>query len=116
MKTASTKSARTMASQIGGLCGGCVKANDSKASRLGGRSDTGRHCRFDLKTGESVTLCGGVGEGLIGLASKPGADLAWSKSGRRARGAIVKLALRRSEVVKTACPSGVSVFWRRLGE
>jgi len=28
-----------------------VRANDSKASRLGGRSDTGRHCRFDLKTG-----------------------------------------------------------------
>jgi len=35
-----------------------VRANDSKASRLGGRSDTGRHCRVDLKTGESVTSCG----------------------------------------------------------
>ena len=37
-------------------------ANDSKASRLGGRSDTRRHRRFDrfgLKTGKSVKLCGG---------------------------------------------------------
>jgi len=71
-----------------------ARANDSKKSRFGGRSDTCRHYRFDLKTGESVTSCDGVGEDLIGLASKPGADLAWSKSGRRARGAIVKLALR----------------------
>jgi len=47
-----------------------VRANDSKASRLGGRSDTRRHRRFDLKTGESS--CGGVREGLTGLASKPG--------------------------------------------
>ena len=49
-------------------------ANDSKASRLGGRSDAHRHRRFDqfdLKTGESVTSCGGVREGLTGLASKP---------------------------------------------
>ena len=33
-----------------------------------------RHWRFDrfgLKTGESVTSCGGVREGLTGLASKP---------------------------------------------
>ena len=40
-----------------------ARANDSKASRLGGRSDTHRHRRFDwfgLKIGESVTLCGGV--------------------------------------------------------
>ena len=28
--------------------------------------------RFDLKTGESVTSCGGMQEGLTGLASKPG--------------------------------------------
>ena len=52
-----------------------VRANDSKASRLGGRSDTRRHRRFDrfgLKPGESVTSCGGVQEGLIGLTSKPG--------------------------------------------
>ena len=50
-------------------------ANDSKASRLGERSDTRRHRRFDrfgLKTGESVTSCGGVREGLTGLASKSG--------------------------------------------
>ena len=40
-----------------------ARANDLKASRLGGRSDTRRHWRFDrfgLKTGESVTSCGGV--------------------------------------------------------
>ena len=40
-----------------------ARANDSKASRLGGRSDTRRHRRFDrfgLKTGKSVTSCGGV--------------------------------------------------------
>ena len=52
-----------------------ARANDSKASRLGRRSDTRRHRRFDrfgLKTGESVTSCGGVREGLTGLASKPG--------------------------------------------
>ena len=51
-----------------------TRANDSKASRLGGRSDTRRHRRFDrfgLKTGESVMSCGGVREGLTGLASKP---------------------------------------------
>jgi len=52
-----------------------ARANDSKASSLGGRSDTRRHRRFDrfgLKTGESVTSCGGVREDLTGLASKPG--------------------------------------------
>ena len=52
-----------------------ARANDSKASRLGGRSDTHRHRwfdRFDLKTGESVTSCGGMQEGLTGLASKLG--------------------------------------------
>ena len=52
-----------------------ARANDSKASRLGGRSDTRRHRRFDrfgLKTGESVPSCGGVRKGLTGLASKPG--------------------------------------------
>ena len=52
-----------------------ARANDSKASRLGGRSDTRRHRRldrFDLKTGESVTSCVGVREGLTGLATKPG--------------------------------------------
>ena len=52
-----------------------ARANDLKASRLGGRSDTRRHRRFDpfsLKTGESVTSCGGVREGLTGLTSKPG--------------------------------------------
>ena len=50
-------------------------ANNSKASRLGGRSDTHQHRRFDrfgLKTGESVTTCGGVQEGLTDLASKSG--------------------------------------------
>ena len=72
MKTASAKSARTMASQVGVRR---ARANDSKASRLGGRLDTRRHWRFDrfsLKIGESVTSCSGVREGLNGLASKPG--------------------------------------------
>ena len=49
--------------------------NDSKASRLGGRSDTRRHRRFDrfgLETGESITSCGGVREGLICLTLKSG--------------------------------------------
>ena len=39
------------------------------------RSDTRRHRqfdRFDIKTGESVTSCGGVQEGMNGLGSKPG--------------------------------------------
>jgi hypothetical protein len=52
-----------------------TRAKDSKASRLGGRPDTRRHWRFDrfgLKTGESVTSCGGVRESLTGLASTPG--------------------------------------------
>ena len=49
-----------------------ARANDSKASRLGGRSDTRRHRRFDLKIGESVTPCGGVREGLTGLTLKSG--------------------------------------------
>jgi len=51
-----------------------VRANDSNVSRLGGSSDTCRHQRFDrfgLKTGELVTSCGGVREGLTGLTSKP---------------------------------------------
>ena len=51
-----------------------ARANDSKASRLGGRPDMRRHWRFDrfgLKTGESVTSCGGAREGLTGLVSKP---------------------------------------------
>ena len=55
-----------------------ARANDSKASRLGGRSDTRRHRRFDrfgLKTGESVTSCGGVREGLTGLGLKTGDGL-----------------------------------------
>ena len=39
-----------------------ARTNDSKASRLGERSDTHRHRRFDLKTGESVTSYGGVRE------------------------------------------------------
>ena len=40
-------------------------ANDSKASRLSGRSDTRRHWwfdRFDLKIGKSVTSCGDMRE------------------------------------------------------
>ena len=40
-----------------------ARANDSKASRLGGRSDMHRHRRFDrfgLKIGESVMSCVGV--------------------------------------------------------
>ena len=52
-----------------------ARTNDSKASRLGGRSDMRRHQRFDLfdlKTRELVTSCGGVREGLTGLASKLG--------------------------------------------
>ena len=89
-----------------------VRVNDSKESRLGGRSDTCRHRRFDrfgLKTGESVTSCGNVREGLIGLASKSGADMARSRSGQRAHDVIAKLASRRSEVVKTACLFGAPV-------
>ena len=82
-----------------------ARANDSKASRLGGRSNTHRHRRFDLKTEESVTSCDGVREDLIGLASKSGADLARSRSERRARDAIPKLASRQSEAVKVSCPS-----------
>ena len=49
-----------------------ARTNDSKASRLGGRSDTRRHRWFDLKIGESVTSCGGVREGLTGLTLKSG--------------------------------------------
>ena len=52
-----------------------VRANDSMASRLGGRSDKRQYRRFDwfgLKTGESVTSFGGVRRGLTGLASKLG--------------------------------------------
>ena len=51
-----------------------ARTNNSKASRLGGRSDTCRHRRFDrfgLKTGESVSSCGGVREGWTDLTSKP---------------------------------------------
>ena len=78
-----------------------ARTNDSKVSRLSGRSDTHQHRQFDrfgLKTGESVTSCGNVREGLISLASKPGADMARSRSERRARDVIAKLASRRSKV------------------
>ena len=50
-------------------------ANNSKASRLGGRSGRRRYRqfdRFDLKPGDSVTSCDDMREGLTGLASKPG--------------------------------------------
>ena len=62
-----------------------ARANDSKASRLGGRSDTRRHRWFDqfgLKTRELDTSCGGVREGLkpgetslTGLGLKTGCGL-----------------------------------------
>ena len=42
-------------------------------------------------------------------AAKPGADLARSKSGRRARGIISELASRRREVEEKLCPSDASI-------
>jgi hypothetical protein len=47
----------------------------------------------------------GVQEGLTGLASKSGASGAARWRRWRAYGAIMELALRRSRVVKVACPS-----------
>ena len=48
-------------------------------------------------------------------AAKPGADLARSKSGRRARGVISELASRRREVVEEPCPFDTSIkIWTIL--
>ena len=68
MKTASAKSARMMASQVGGPCGERAQTTQRRQGSAGGR----RFDRFGLKTGESATSCGGVQEGLTGLTSKPG--------------------------------------------
>ena len=100
------------------MAGARERLEGVKARREVGHASTSRFDCFGLKTGELVTSCGGVREGLTGLASKPGetgltglglktggVDLARSRSGRRARGAIAKLASRRSEVVKATCPS-----------
>ena len=77
-------------------------ANDSKTLRRGGRSDTCRHQR-------------GRVAGFPVSAIKPGADLARSRSGRRARDAIAKLASRRSKVTKAACPSDAFIkIWMVL--
>ena len=48
-------------------------------------------------------------------AAKPRAVLARSRSGRRARDAIAKLASRRSKVTKAACPSDAFIkIWTVL--
>ena len=54
---------------------------------LGGRSDTRRHRRFDLKIGELVTSCGGMQEGLTGLASKLG-EIGLTGLGLKTRGGL----------------------------
>ena len=107
MKTASAKSARTMANQVGGSYDGRARMTRRRQGSAGGQT------RIDIG-------------GLTGLTSKPGsqsrraaacdrfdrfgpqnrgADLVRPRSGRRASGAITKLASRRSEVVKAMCPS-----------
>ena len=92
-------------------------ANDSKASRLGGRSDTRRHRRFDrfdLKTGELVTSCGGVREGLTDLASKPG-KTGLTGLGLKTGGGLgtvkvrAELASRQREVEEEPCPPDMSM-------
>ena len=67
-----------------------ARTNDLKSLRLSGRSDTRRHRRFDrfdLKTGESVTSCGGVRVGLTGLASKLG-ETGLTSLGLKTRGGL----------------------------
>ena len=86
-----------------------ARANNSKASKLGGGSDTRRHRRLDqfgLKTGVSVTSRGDVREDLTGLTSKSGetglTGLGLKTGGRlgvvkvqaEGTGAIAKLASR----------------------
>ena len=74
MKTTSAKSRRKAMVSSSRLlacpCSGSAKDLEGVVT-LGGRSDTRRHRRFYLKTGESVTSCGGMREGLTSLASKP---------------------------------------------
>ena len=70
-----------------------ARASDSKASRLVGRSDTHRHRRFDHKIGESVTSCGGVREGLTGLASKSG-EMGLTGLGLKTRDALGAVKIR----------------------
>ena len=95
-----------------------ARANDSKASRLGGRSDTRRHRRFDrfgLETGESITSCGCVREGLTGLTSKPG-ETGLTGLGLKTGGGLDAVKVRaegtwrhrESCVVKAACLFGGS--------
>ena len=99
---------------------GQVGEDDGESSRrpCGGRARQHRRFdRFGLKTRKSVTSCGGVREGLTLKSGEAGltdlglkiGDGLRSRSGRRARGVIAKLASRRSEVVKATCLSGAPI-------
>jgi len=94
-----------------------VRANDSKASRLGGRSDTRRHRRFDrfgLKTRELVTSYGGVRKCLTNLALKPG-ETSLTGLGLKTGGGLgtvkvrAELASRQREVEEEPCPPDMSM-------
>ena len=92
-----------------------ARANDSKASRLGGRSDRRRYRRFDrfdLKPGDSVTSCDDMREGLTGLASKPG-ETGLTGLGLKTESGLDAVKVRaegtwrhrEAYVVKAVCPS-----------
>jgi len=98
-----------------------MRANDSKASRHGGRSDTCRHQRGRVaaKRRRTVSMVWASKPSAVAgfpvSAAKSGADLARSRSGRRARGVISELASRRREVEEEPCPSDVSIkIWTVL--
>lgn len=98
-----------------------VRANDSKASRHGRRSDTWRHQRGHVAAKRRWTVSmvwaskPSAVAGFPVLAAKSGADLPRSRSGRRARGIISELASRRREVEEEPCSSDVSIkIWTVL--
>jgi len=104
MKTASAKSARTMASQVGGPCGGRARMTRRHQGSARGRTrvDIGGLTSKPGSQSRRATACERFDR--FGPQNR-GADLVRPRSGRRASGAIAKLASRRSEVVKAMCPS-----------
>ena len=119
VKTVSVESSGTEASQVG--CSGAGTAKDLEASRLDGgrtRVDTEEVARRPSEDGRF----GWFGPQnhrrgrFSGLGLKTGGESGVAGAPRRrARGTIAKLASRRSEVVKVACPSDApKITWTKM--
>jgi len=112
MKTASTKSARTMASQVGGLCGGCVRTTRRRQGSAGGRT------RVDIVGLTSKPEVSHVvqrrGRGFDRFGLKTGSGLGVVKvraeSTWRHREACVEAKRSREDSMSVRC------FYKKLGE